>query len=201
MLCVFERLSFKKHINYFKLGVNEHVNIKTFPWLFQNFLSFFRDFSRPANDHLKIPWLFQVFHDRTNPAICMHLPFFYFLSGMFFWEHSVLLKCVYYVRASKTILTSRRSAWGILRACISPPAPGLPIALWSTSGSASGAPPAAGTGRRSLDVMQLKKTLWGNTKSGWLEIQKKKKEEALYPSLTFKSHTHSHILETHTRCG
>jgi len=60
---------FKKHVNYFKLGVNEHVIITTFPWLFQNFydLSFSHDFSRPGNDHLKIPWLFQVFHDRTNP--------------------------------------------------------------------------------------------------------------------------------------
>jgi len=26
----FERHSFKKHINYLKLGVNEHVNINTF---------------------------------------------------------------------------------------------------------------------------------------------------------------------------
>jgi len=35
----------------------------------QNFydLSFFHDFSRPGNDHFKIPWLFRVFHDRTNP--------------------------------------------------------------------------------------------------------------------------------------
>jgi len=41
-----------------------------FPWVFQNFddLSFFRDFSRPGNDHFKIPWLFQVFRDRTNPV-------------------------------------------------------------------------------------------------------------------------------------
>jgi len=38
-----ERLSLKKHINYFKLAVNEHVNITTLPRLFQNFpdLSFF----------------------------------------------------------------------------------------------------------------------------------------------------------------
>jgi len=27
----FERLSLKKHINYFKLGVNEHVKTTTFP--------------------------------------------------------------------------------------------------------------------------------------------------------------------------
>jgi len=61
----------KKHINYFKLGVNEHVII-TFPWLFQNFydLSFLHDFSRPGNDRYKIPWLFQVFQDRTNPVHC-----------------------------------------------------------------------------------------------------------------------------------
>jgi len=26
-------------------------------------LSFFHDFSRPGNDHFKIPWLFQVFHN------------------------------------------------------------------------------------------------------------------------------------------
>jgi len=33
---------------------------------------FFHDFSRPGNDHFKIPWLFQVFHDRTNPAdVCL----------------------------------------------------------------------------------------------------------------------------------
>jgi len=34
----------------------------------QNFrdVIFFLDFSRPGNNHLKIPWLFQVFHDRTN---------------------------------------------------------------------------------------------------------------------------------------
>jgi len=31
-------------------------------------LSFFHDFSRSGNDHFKIPWLFQVFHDRTNPV-------------------------------------------------------------------------------------------------------------------------------------
>jgi len=39
-----------------------------FPWLFQNFydLSFFHDFSRPGNDHFKMPWLF---HDRTNPVL------------------------------------------------------------------------------------------------------------------------------------
>jgi len=54
------------YINYFKV----HVNIPTFPWLFQNFcdLSIFHYFSRPGNDHFKIPWLFQVFHDRTHPA-------------------------------------------------------------------------------------------------------------------------------------
>jgi len=59
----------KKHRNYFKLGVNEHVNITTFPWLFPNFylLRFFHDFSRPGNDHFKIPWLFQVFHDCRTP--------------------------------------------------------------------------------------------------------------------------------------
>jgi len=46
------------------------LSVTTFPWLLQNFydLSFFHDFSRPGNYHFKIPWLFQVFHDRTNPA-------------------------------------------------------------------------------------------------------------------------------------
>jgi len=60
----FERLSY-----YFKLGVNEHV-IRNFHDFSKNFydLSFFHDFSRPGNDHFKIPGLFQVFHDRTNPA-------------------------------------------------------------------------------------------------------------------------------------
>jgi len=36
---------------------------KTFTLLF-----FFNDFSKPGNKHLKIPGLFQVFHDNTNPA-------------------------------------------------------------------------------------------------------------------------------------
>jgi len=40
------------------------------PWLFQNFCDsiFFHDFSKPGNDHFNIPWLFQVFQDRTNPV-------------------------------------------------------------------------------------------------------------------------------------
>ncbi|TNN85924.1 hypothetical protein EYF80_003768 [Liparis tanakae] len=59
-----------KTYEYFELDVNEHVNITTFPRLFQNFcdLSFFHNFSRPGDDHFKIPRLFQVFHDRTNPV-------------------------------------------------------------------------------------------------------------------------------------
>jgi len=40
------------------------------PWLSQHFWDFIfsHDFSRPVNNHFKIPWLFQVFHDRTNPV-------------------------------------------------------------------------------------------------------------------------------------
>jgi len=46
-------------------------------WIYQHFHDFsktfmiwvfFQDFSRPGNDHFKIPWLFQVFHDRMNPG-------------------------------------------------------------------------------------------------------------------------------------
>jgi len=36
----FERLSFKKHINYLKLTVNEHMNITKF----NNFNTFFKGF-------------------------------------------------------------------------------------------------------------------------------------------------------------
>jgi len=66
----FERLSFKFFWFYFKLGINEHVIITNFHDFSKTFMisSFFHDFSRPGNDHFKIPWLFQVFHDRTNPA-------------------------------------------------------------------------------------------------------------------------------------
>jgi len=51
-----ERLSLKKHINYFKFGVNGR-DYNKFPGLFQNFydLSFFHDFSRPGNDYFRIP--------------------------------------------------------------------------------------------------------------------------------------------------
>jgi len=43
----------------------------TFPGLFQNLwdYNFFKVFSRPGKKHLKIPQLFQVFHDHTNPGI------------------------------------------------------------------------------------------------------------------------------------
>jgi len=51
----FERLSLKKYINYFKLCVNEHAitNFHDFSKTYD--LSFFHDFSRPGNDHFKIP--------------------------------------------------------------------------------------------------------------------------------------------------
>jgi len=52
----FERHSFKKHINDLKLSVNAHMNI-----------THLQDFSRPGNNHLQIPGLFQVFHGRMNP--------------------------------------------------------------------------------------------------------------------------------------
>jgi len=48
----FECLSLKKYINYFKLGVNEHV-ITHFHDFYD--ISFFHDFSRPGNYHFKIP--------------------------------------------------------------------------------------------------------------------------------------------------
>jgi len=43
----------------------------TFTWLFHNFWDFifFQDFSRSGNNHFKIPWLYKVFHDRTNPVL------------------------------------------------------------------------------------------------------------------------------------
>jgi len=60
--------SFKKTYSSFQTR-RKWTSDNTFPWLLQNFydLNFFHDFSRPGNDHFKSPWLFQVFHDRTNP--------------------------------------------------------------------------------------------------------------------------------------
>jgi len=64
----FDRLSLK-NIHYFKLGVKEHVIITNFQDFSKTFMiCFFHNFSRTGNDHFKIPGLFQVFHDRTNPA-------------------------------------------------------------------------------------------------------------------------------------
>ena len=63
-------------------------------------------------------------------------------------------------------LTSRRWVWGILQAHISPPAPGLPIALWSASVSESEAPLAVVTDRRSLENNVVKENaVWKNPKS------------------------------------
>jgi len=49
------------------------MNIKHFQE-FSKTLGIFspQDFSRPGNNYLKIPGLFQVFHDRTNPGIKLH---------------------------------------------------------------------------------------------------------------------------------
>jgi len=43
--------------------------IQQFSMTFPKLLDFFfvKDFSRPGNNRFKIPGLFQVFHDRTNP--------------------------------------------------------------------------------------------------------------------------------------
>jgi len=71
----FERLSLKKHINFFKLRINEHVMITHFHDFSKTFMIyvFSRTFPKLRNYHFKIPWLFQVFHDRTNPEKCDHV--------------------------------------------------------------------------------------------------------------------------------
>lgn len=82
-------------------------------------------------------------------------------------------------------LTSRQWGWGILQVDISPLAPGLPIALWSASKSESGAPPAAGTDRRSLEATPLRKTPCGK-----LQVNKDKSIIHIF-QLAFKTHTHT----------
>ncbi len=52
------QVSFNFSLNY----LTQHFH---FPWLFGIFLVFC-DFSRSGNTFFQIPWLFQVFHDRTT---------------------------------------------------------------------------------------------------------------------------------------
>jgi len=42
-------------------------------------------FSRPGNNHFLIPWLFQVFHDRLNPAHPIVVNYGTFLPAFFYW--------------------------------------------------------------------------------------------------------------------
>jgi len=77
-----ERLSFKKHIYDIKLSVNKHVNITSFPWFSQT-LGIFLLFQ----DRFKIPGLFQVFHDRTNPAYHMQYAANHQHAVLTHWRH------------------------------------------------------------------------------------------------------------------
>jgi len=67
----------KKHINYFKLGVNEHVIITHFHDFSKTFMIYVFSMTFPGLEMtiLKIPGLSQVFHDRKNPVYNAAAPF------------------------------------------------------------------------------------------------------------------------------